>query len=421
MTEPGILEKKTELKSEPVPSASKRPRSLVRILDFFSSLRLTVVFLSLAVLLVFIGTLAQVNEGLYAAQNRYFRSLFIWWGPQGAAWRIPVFPGGYLIGGILLINLFAAHARRFKFSKKKIGIFIIHAGIVLMLLGQFATDLLSRETQMQFFEGESKSYSEDSRETEFVLIDTSDPKIDRTYSIPEAMLAKHSEIKDARLPFTVRVKNYWPNASIFEEPPIKSNIPPGSVKPSPSEGTLREHYVLPEPIVKDLERRNVPGAVVEIVGDKGPVASFLVYAGVFTKQSFAANGKTYDVALRFARYYNPFSVTLLKATHENYKGTDLPKNFASVVRLENPKRNEARETKIYMNNPLRYEGLTFFQYQMAADEMAGQRMGRASSTLQVVRNPSWLTPYLSCVLVGVGLVVQFMSHLIGFLTKRRNA
>lgn len=421
MTSAETIEKKTERK-QPSPSRTSRlPAPLVRAIDFFSSLKLTVVFLTLGLLLVFIGTLAQVDEGLYNAQNRYFRSLFVWWGPHGASWHIPIFPGGYCIGGILLINLLAAHARRFKFSKKKIGIFIIHAGIVLLLVGQLATDMLSNESQMQIFEGDSMNYSVDSRANELAIIDTSDAKQDHVYSIPEAMLAKQSEIRDARLPFTVRVKSYWPNASIFEEPPIKANIPAGAIKPSPTDGVLRDEYVLPEAVVSDTDHRNVPAAVVEIVGSKGPLASFLVYSGVITKQNFTANGKSFEIALRFARTYYPFSVTLLKATHENYKGTDLPKNFASVVRLENPARSEARETKIYMNNPLRYSGLTFFQYQMAADEMAIQRMGRASSTFQVVSNPSWLTPYLSCVMVAAGLIIQFMSHLIGFLMKRRKA
>src|SRR5690348_3108354 len=98
------------------------------ILKFFSSLRLTVVCLSLALGLVFIGTLAQVDEGLYAAQNRWFRSLIVTNAHIGS-FKLPIFPGGYLLGGVLLINLLAAHATRFKFSKKKIGIFIIHAGI----------------------------------------------------------------------------------------------------------------------------------------------------------------------------------------------------------------------------------------------------------------------------------------------------
>ena len=68
----------------------------------FTSLRLTVVCLAVGILLVFFGTLAQVNEGLYNAQHRWFRSFFVWWSPAGANWKIPMFPGGYLVGTVLL-------------------------------------------------------------------------------------------------------------------------------------------------------------------------------------------------------------------------------------------------------------------------------------------------------------------------------
>ena len=125
------------------------------------------------------------------------------------------------------------------------------------------------------------------------------------------------------------------------------------------------------------------------------------------------------MALRFIRYYYPFSLTLLKATHEQYRGTKIPKNFASRVRVQNPEHNEARETTIYMNNPLRYSGLTFYQYQMTAGEMVEEAGVTPSSTFQVVRNPGWLTPYMSCILVALGLLVQFGSHLLGFVRKRR--
>ena len=64
-----------------------------------------------------------------------------------------------------------------------------------------------------------------------------------------------------------------------------------------------------------------------------------------------------------------------------------------------------------MNNPLRYWGETY--YQASYDENDPR-----VSILQVVRNPSWLTPYLSCCLVGLGLAVQFMSHLISFAKRR---
>jgi hypothetical protein len=73
---------------------------------------------------------------------------------------------------------------------------------------------------------------------------------------------------------------------------------------------------------------------------------------------------------------------------------------------------------IYMNNPLRYSGLTFFQYQMAAGETAEKAGVAPSSTFQVVRNPSWLTPYISCVMISLGLLVQFLTHLVGFVRRR---
>src|ERR1022692_5216775 len=94
---------------------------LDRLINFFTSLRLTVVCLALGLVLVFFGTLAQVDLGLYKAQNEFFRSFLIYWGPKGADWKIPVFPGGYLIGGLLLINLIAAHYSRFGFRKDKFG------------------------------------------------------------------------------------------------------------------------------------------------------------------------------------------------------------------------------------------------------------------------------------------------------------
>jgi hypothetical protein len=77
---------------------------LDRLVKFFTSLKLTVVLLSLGLVLVFWGTIAQVDLGLYKAQNEFFRSFFIFWHPGNSNVKIPIFPGGYLIGGLLLIN-----------------------------------------------------------------------------------------------------------------------------------------------------------------------------------------------------------------------------------------------------------------------------------------------------------------------------
>jgi hypothetical protein len=149
--------------------------------------------------------------------------------------------------------------------------------------------------------------------------------------------------------------------------------------------------------------------------------------GRLTEPQFVeADGKRYSFALRPMRAYKPYSLTLLKATHTTYPGTatasdprGIPKDFRSRVRINNPQTGENREVDIFMNNPLRYAGLTFYQYQMAAGEMAQQAGETPSSTLQVMRNPSWLTPYAGCSFVAAGLITQFMIHLIGFIRRRK--
>ena len=64
-----------------------------------------------------------------------------------------------------------------------------------------------------------------------------------------------------------------------------------------------------------------------------------------------------------------------------------------------------------MNTPLRYGGETFYQ--------ASFEEGDQVSILQVVRNPAAITPYVACILVAAGLIVQFLTHLIGFAQEAR--
>ena len=66
------------------------------------------------------------------------------------------FVGGYLLGITLLVNLLAAHFQRFKFSRKKIGIFMTHAGLIFMLLGQLVTDKFQVESNLRLEEGQTK-------------------------------------------------------------------------------------------------------------------------------------------------------------------------------------------------------------------------------------------------------------------------
>ena len=385
---------------------------LDRIVRALTSLRLTVALLCAGLVLVFVGTLAQVHEGLYQAQTRYFKSWFVWKPTIGdSTWPI-LLPGGYLIGTLLLANLLAAHAARFKLTKKKIGILLIHFGVILLLVGQLLTDAFSTESAMRLAEGESRNYSQDFRANELVVIDSTDPQHDEVVSIPERLVATRKEIRDEKLPFALRVLNYWPNAALLRDP-ASSSVP----VPATS-GVGKGLHLVPLAPTASTEERDLPSAVVEPVTPQGSLGAWLVSCELGARQEFRYRDRTYQLALRFKRYYKPFSLQLLEFTHERYRGTDTPKNFASRVRIRRPDSGEDRETLIYMNNPLRYNGETY--YQAGFDPKNDSRVHKVT-ILQVVRNPGWLTPYFSCALVFLGLLVQFLTHLIGFATKWRNA
>jgi len=383
-----------------------------RIIKIFTSLKLTVVLLSFGALLVFIGTWAQVNEGLYQAQTRYFKSWFIFGVTLGGK-NIPLLlPGGYLLGTLLLVNLLAAHIKRFQLTWKKAGIHLIHGGLILLLLGQLLTDAFSTESAMRLAEGESKNYSEDFRDNELVVIDKSHPDYDEVVSIPEARLAGEKEIKHEKLPFTLRVLNYWPNSRIVER------AVPASVPLKVTQGVGNGAHIISMPTTTAMDERNIPSAVVEIVGPQGSPGTWLVNSILNGNQAVQFGAKTYEIAMRFTRYYKPFSLKLLEFKHEKYAGTEKPKNFESRVRIDNPATGERRAVEIYMNNPLRYNGETYYQASFDPDN---DKLANKVTILQVVRNPSWLAPYLACALITLGLLVQFFYHLVGFARKWKTA
>lgn len=420
-----------------------------KIVRFFVSLRLTVTLLAFAIVLVFVGTIAQADEGLYGAQAHYFKAFiaglsldpFHFTGISFFGHTLPlILPGGYLIGILLLVNLVATHIYRFEFTIKKAGIQIAHAGIIVLLVGQLSTDLVSHEMQMHFTQGESLNYANSATDYELVF-----HYGDENTSIPEKILKPGHELTPAKtgLPFTILVKSHWHNSDVNFRAPMVQNGPPLSTN-----GIAANFDFRPRPAVKRVDQQNIPTAVLEFKTPNGSLGTWVAsdWAGdaglaealrnsyaqqlgpnmaqtiadkLIAPQSIQVDGKKYTFTIRPTRVHFPFSMTLLKATHTTYPGTDIPKDFRSRVLLNNHKTGEQREVDIYMNHPLRYDGYTYYQYQMDAGQMTREAGRTPTSVLSVVRNPSWLTPYIGCTMVAIGLVIQFMYHLVGFVSKRK--
>ena len=89
--------------------------------------------------------------------------------------------------------------------------------------------------------------------------------------------------------------------------------------------------------------------------------------------------------------------------------------YGVLIHLTDPEQTRPeKDVRIWMNNPLSYKGKTFYQSGVHQDERNRWRM----TTLQVVSNPGWMLPYLSCLLVASGMLFHFGLHLARFIQRR---
>ncbi len=394
----------------------KKRSFLKQLLGHVSSLRLTVILLSLCMILIFVATLLQVKLGIYEVQEQYFRSWIAWFDINFTisirklrGLYIPIdfklpFPGGMLLGALLLLNLIAAHARRFQLRWNKGGLILVHLGIILMLLGELFTALLSEESQMRLDEGQTSNYSTSPREVELAVIEVKPDGIEAVTAIPESRLQNDAIIEMDR--FKIRVVRHFKNSTIEMIGTAGPDFDPMRADRGIGAGVA----VKEKPPETAMDRRDITSAFVEIIDSSdATIGRWLLSRGLPNDEVFEINGTTYKMIIRDRRFYYPFSIKLLDFTHERYLGTQIPKDFSSRIRLINPETAESRETLIYMNHPLRYSGLTFYQ--------AGFDNNDQTSILQVVRNPAWTIPYISCALVYLGLKWIFLQHLIKALTR----
>jgi hypothetical protein len=376
-------------------SIAKRVWGVTRVWRVLTSLKLTIVCLSGLMVLVVACTLAQVNLGTWGAVDLYMRSWVVWW-DAGNGWSIAVFPGGALLGLVLAANLIAAQLSRLELSWKKAGIWIVHAGLILLVAGEFVTAAYQIDSRLTIEEGQTVNFVEDARGLELAIVDVTDPAHDDVYSVPEPLLEPGETVAIPGTPLSLRVKRFLRNAELANRGPGDApTIATAGIGPAVA---VRE---LPPVVSDDLMNRTV--AFVEPVAAGRSYGTWLVSNVLGSRQSFVHEGRTYELAMRPRRTYLPYSLTLKDFKHDVYPGTNIPKNFSSLVQLRNPSRGEEREVLIYMNQPLRYDGKAFYQ--------ASFGKGDTMSILQVVQNPGWLIPYVSCVLVTLGLLVHFALSL----------
>jgi len=385
-------------------------RATSTIWDVITALKLTTLCLAILMVLVMACTLDQVSLGTWGAVEVYMRAWIVWRPLPGPLARpfglegtpVPLFPGGALVGAVLMVNLVAAQGRRLELSWKKAGIWIVHAGLILLFVGEFITGVYQVDAYMEIQEGQTVDFVESHRDHELVVTDVTDPSHDEVFGLPQGLLAREEAVPLPGTPVTIKVHRFFRNAQLSSR---AAGAPPSPATMGVGPGVT----VVERPAVSRDEDVNQTSAYVEPLAGGLSQGTWLVSVALGAPQSFEHEGRTYTLAMRPRRWYLPYSLSLKEFRHDVYEGTNIPKNFSSLVQLKDPGRREDREVLIYMNQPLRHDGKAFYQSSYKGDTV---------TILQVVSNPGWLLPYISCILVGIGLIVHFGIALRRGLRRR---
>lgn len=375
---------------------------------FFASYYLSCILFFFLFLLITLGTLDQVNLGLYDTQKKYFDSLYLFYEIPIGSFQLPILlPGVYLVLFLLFINTLVGTIKHIPPRKEKIGIYIIHFSILLLLAGSFVTFKLAYDGQLTLEEGQSSSRFYSYHDWQLSIIDTSNPQTDTVYSFDvdfENQL-NNQAINLKELPFTITVDDYARNARVLPKGPMFET----------KEKIINGFFVSREEISKTNEQ-NIPAIILTFINKTNQTQETqIVFGATEPKSSLQINvdNKIYIVRLHKKSWELPFMVTLDKIERDLYPGTMQAKAYRSFIRKTENNIEEKKE--IYMNHPYRYDGYIFFQSGFMDDPNTNSK----ASTFAVMKNPTDHVPLIACLLISLGLAIHFLMKLIKFLNREK--
>jgi cytochrome c-type biogenesis protein CcsB len=308
------------------------------------------------------------------------------------------------------------------------GNVLIHAGIGLMMVGQFVFGDRQVEQRLSVAEGDSTSLVFQQDAVELAIIDTSDPEKDSVTAIPEARMRRavryNETIAAEELPFRLKIVEWMTNSALVK-------LSGGAENPATmGEAGLQFMAEPSEPQGGAMQGSNIASAYVQIFPKSGgeaigtvlltqhynDQAQLFIGVGGDRNEKITVDGKEYELALRFRREYKPYKVTLKDVERIDYSGTETPRDYSSTIVITDKQSGDSQEGRTWMNNPIRYRGETFYQsqYQKAQTPEGGVT---EITGLQVVENAGWVIPYVTCMMVLVGMLAHFGGTFHNFASR----
>lgn len=364
-----------------------------KYIKFSYSLKLTVICLIILTALTIFGTIYQSDHGLYEAKAKFFSSwIFLLGG------FIP-FPGGALTMSVLFLNLTSAIFFRIGFRLKNIGNILTHLGILILLIGGFYTFLFSTESSIMLKENSGSAFSSSYDNWEVASFEIVAGK-SNVYAKDTKYIKKGSPFVIPGLNLSGTVKEFHSNCTAFKS---RSNANDSDFINASGIESLRELPPDKEP------SNNSPGIILSLNGVEKDI---LLYGNEQVPTAIELNGKKIFLSIRKKKFRLPFFIKLNDFRMQKYPGSEIVKSYDSFVEITN-KAGIKRKVHISMNKPLRYEDFTLFQSSYYIDRSNGAEY----SILAVVKNKGKYLPYISSIIVFLGMTLHFILMLI----RRRNS
>ncbi len=364
------------------------------IINALSSIGLSCILVILLAILTWLGTLEQVEYGLYEVQNKYFNSFILWhdFGP----FAVPL-PGANLVMCVLFVNLVLGGIVRIRKGVRNIGVLITHVGILLLLLSGFVKLYHSYDGHVTLYEGQSSSEFQSYFRYELAITTEDGTGGLREYVIPQeewidALGDDKVTLSSNELPFDLELSHFLVNCEPMPKGPMfEVEVP-----------VVDGFFLRNRPIDPEAER-NLGGLYAAAVAQGGERQRGILWSIMDAPWTVDAGGKRYAIDLRKERYRMPFTIVLNDFIKEDHPGITMAKAFKSDVTVIED--GSAREVRIQMNEPLRDGGLVLYQASWGpANASPGTPL---FSTLSVVRNPSDQWPKWASYIVGIGMLIQF--------------
>lgn len=367
------------------------------ILKPLASLRITVVGLTLLMILTIWGTLYQADNGLFLAQEKFYRSWFF------LAGGIIPFPGAQSVMFVLFVNLMAAIVLLALRGRLQWSMLVTHIGLLMMLSAGAVTFYMGRESQLTLEEGEASNVAISYSQWELALVEPSPSGHSHSRLIHALDTGTLRPGKVVKLPMdglSIRVESFLRNCSAIK----------GVVDNAPQSGS---GYTSLEPLPNEKEpARDNPGMVFTLLRDGREEGRYLLWASDPNASVIRDGEASYLIGLRRARLPLPALVKLIDFRREMHPGSNIAKSYSSQVEISTGD-GTTRKLLISMNKPLRLKGYTFYQSSFSSGPG-----GSEISTFAVVLNYGRLMPYIATGLTVAGMLLHFTGMLFTRLRRQ---